>query len=220
MDKPSFKNHFSAKAVDYHRYRPTYPPELFAWLATLTERHDLAWDCGCGNGQAACCLVEQYARVVATDPSEQQIANATPHPRISYAVATAEGSGLETASIDLIVVAQALHWFDFDRFYAEARRVSGPGGVLAAISYGEVRLDGEVGNVVSRFYHEVLGPYWPIERRYFNEGYRTIPFPFPEIEPPRFVMEAQWGLECQSALNFDPPQACFMTHPPAVVFSC
>ncbi len=195
MKSTTFKDHFSGRAAAYTRYRPTYPAELFAWLASLTAGHDLAWDCGCGNGQAAVALAERYARVVATDPSREQIANAIPHERVDYAVAPAEESGLAPASIDLIVVAQALHWFEFDRFYAEAERVTRPGGVLAAISYGEVRVEGAADAVVSRFYHEVIGPYWPPERRYVDEGYATVPFPFPEIAPPSFAMEVTWDLE-------------------------
>src|SRR5512145_1927572 len=113
METPAFKDHFSGRSADYTLYRPSYPPELFARLAGLTDRHDLAWDCGCGSGQAALELVHHYNGVIATDPSRQQIDNAIPHGRISYAVATAEESGLEPGSIDLIVVAQALHWFDF-----------------------------------------------------------------------------------------------------------
>ncbi|MCM2356941.1 MAG: class I SAM-dependent methyltransferase [Geobacteraceae bacterium] len=196
MDHNStFKDHFSGRAAEYTRYRPTYPPALFAWLAGLTERHDLAWDCGCGNGQAGIALTPYYRLVVATDPSRQQIDNAIPHERISYAVAPAEESGLDPASIDLVVVAQALHWFDFERFYAEVRRVARPGGVLAAISYGEVRVEGAPDRVVSRFYHDLIGPYWPPERRYVDEQYSTIPFPFAGIAAPPFAMETEWNLE-------------------------
>jgi SAM-dependent methyltransferase len=191
----TFKDHFSGRARDYTRYRPSYPPALFAWLAGLTGRHDRAWDCGCGNGQAALGLVPHYRQVLATDPSRQQIENAMTHERISYAVAPAEESGLDPASIDLVVVAQALHWFDFERFYAEVRRVVRPGGVLAAISYGEVRLEGAPDLVVSRFYHDLIGPYWPPERRYVDEHYTTIPFPFVEIAVPSLAMTADWNLE-------------------------
>lgn len=191
----TFKDHFSGRSADYTRYRPGYPPAMFAWLAGQTETHDLAWDCGCGNGQAAIGLVSLYRRVVATDPSRSQIGNAVPHDRIDYVVAPAEESGLDPASFDLITVAQALHWFEFDRFYAEVRRVAKPGGVLAAISYGEVRVEGAPDPVVSRFYHDLTGPYWPPERRYVDERYATIPFPFAEIEAPQFVMEVAWNLE-------------------------
>ncbi|HZV82001.1 MAG TPA: class I SAM-dependent methyltransferase [Geobacteraceae bacterium] len=195
METSSFKDHFSGRSADYTRYRPNYPAELFAWLAGLTGRHDLAWDCGCGSGQAAVALVDHYARVVATDPSRQQIDNVVHHERISYAVATAEESGIEPGSIDLTVVAQALHWFDFERFYAEVRRVTRPVGVLAAVSYGEVRVAGRVDDVVSHFYHDIIGPYWPPERRYVDDGYATIPFPFPEVAAPSFAMELEWDLE-------------------------
>lgn len=191
----NFKDHFSGRATDYTRYRPTYPPSLFAWLASLTEGHDLAWDCGCGNGQAALGLAPHYRLVAATDPSRQQIENAMAHERIRYSVAPAEDSGLDPASIDLIVVAQALHWFDFERFYAEVRRVARPGGVLAAISYGPIRLEGAPDRVVSRFYHDLIGPYWPPERHYVDEQYTTIPFPFAEITAPPFAMEMEWNLE-------------------------
>jgi SAM-dependent methyltransferase len=191
----SFKDHFSAKAADYTRYRPAYPSDLFSWLAGLTDRHDLAWDCGCGSGQAATGLAPYFSSVIGTDPSRQQIENAVLHERIRYAVASAEESGLDAASVDLVVVAQALHWFDFERFYSEVRRVVRPGGVLAAVSYGEVRVEGSPDRVVSRFYHDMIGPYWPPERRYVDEGYATIPFPFPEIDAPPFAMEAAWTLE-------------------------
>jgi SAM-dependent methyltransferase len=190
-----FKDHFSGRASAYTRYRPTYPPPLFAWLAGLTRRHDLAWDCGCGSGQAAIGLAPYYRLVMATDPSRQQIENAVPHERVRYSVAPAEDSGLDPASIDLVVAAQALHWFDFDCFYAEVRRVAAPGGVLAAISYGEVRVEGEPDRVVSRFYHDLIGPYWPPERHYVDEHYTTVPFSFAGIAAPPFAMETEWELE-------------------------
>jgi SAM-dependent methyltransferase len=190
-----FKDHFSSQSAAYTRYRPTYPPELFAWLAGLTRRHELAWDCGCGSGQAAIGLAPYYQTVVATDPSPQQIENAVPHERVRYAMAPAEDSGLDPASIDLVVAAQALHWFDFDRFYAEVRRVAVSGGVVAAISYGEVRVEGEPDRVVSHFYHDLIGSYWPPERHYVDEHYSTIPFPFARIATPPFAMETEWELE-------------------------
>jgi SAM-dependent methyltransferase len=192
---PAFKDHFSKQAADYTRYRPGYPPELFAWLAGLTAGHDTAWDCGCGNGQASLGLTPYFQRVLATDPSKQQIDNAHPHERINYSVGTAEESGLEADSIDLVLVAQALHWFDFDRFYAEVRRVIRPGGVLAAVSYGELRVEGAPDTVVAHFYHRIIGPYWPPERKYVDEGYCSIPFPFPRIDAPPFAMQADWNLE-------------------------
>ena len=193
-DGTSFKDYFSHASADYSSYRPTYPPELFAWLAAQTTHHATAWDCGCGSGQASIELVNHYQQVVATDPSQQQIASANHHERISYHVATAEQSGLDAASVDLVVVAQALHWFDFDRFYGEVRRVAAPGSVLAAITYGEVRVDGDPGPVISDFYHTMIGPYWPPERRHVDALYESIPFPFPGIPAPAFSMDVTWDL--------------------------
>lgn len=189
-----FKDHFSARAEDYTRYRPGYPPELFTWLAQQTAQHDTAWDCGCGNGQAATGLTAYYRQVIATDPSAQQIANAHQHERISYAVTSAEQSGLADRSTDLIVVAQALHWFDFDRFYAEVRRVARPGAVIAALSYGELQVEGSAGPAITHFYHHTIARFWPPERLHVDDGYRNIPFPFPLVPTPPFAMTAQWNI--------------------------
>ncbi|MDD5285030.1 MAG: class I SAM-dependent methyltransferase [Desulfuromonadaceae bacterium] len=194
-DRNSFKDHFSGRAGEYTRYRPSYPPALFDWLAGHAMLRETAWDCGCGNGQAAIALAAYFRQVLATDPSPQQIEKAQPHERINYSVATAEESGLTDGSIDLIVVAQALHWFDFQRFYSEVRRVARPDGLLAAISYGEVRVEGAADMIVSRFYHQIIGPFWPPERRYVDDGYRSIPFPFEEIEAPAFAMQVDWNLK-------------------------
>lgn len=193
-ERIGFKDHFSGKAEAYTLYRPAYPPGLFAWLASLTPSHELAWDCGCGNGQAAMGMAPYFARIIATDPSRQQIENAMQHERVDYGVATAEESGIAANSVDLVVVAQALHWFDFDRFYAEAGRVARHDAVIAAISYGEVHVEGEPDGVVGRFYHDIIGPYWPPERHYVDDHYTTIPFPFQEIAPPPFAMEIEWDL--------------------------
>ena len=139
------------------------------------------WDCACGNGQATLDLAERFARVVATDGSQEQIASAAPHPKVEYRVALAEQSGLPDRSVGLVTVAQALHWFDFDFFYAEVKRVLNPGGVLAAWAYGINQVEGDAANeIVQDFYSNVVGPYWPPERRLVEEGYRTIPFRFPK----------------------------------------
>ena len=189
-----FKNYFSAGSDAYRTFRPGYPPELFAWLAGLPARREAALDCGCGTGQASVPLAEHFARVWAVDPSAEQIRNASPHERVEYRVAPAEETGLPNASVDLVIVAQALHWFDFDRFYPEVRRVAREGAVFAAFTYGLLAIDAEIDRIVGRFYREVIGPCWPPERAYVDEGYRTIPFPFPAIEAPPFAMTADWEL--------------------------
>lgn len=190
----TFKDHFSGRSPDYRKYRPAYPPALFVYLAGVAPARDLVWDCGTGNGQAAVGLAEHFVRVIATDPSAEQLAEATPHPRVEYAIASAESSPLPDGTADLVTVAQALHWFDFDRFYAEVRRVCRPGGVCAVWSYGFHRVNPAVDRVLDRFEGEFVGPYWPPERRYVNERYRTIPFPFPELPAPHFEMAVEWDL--------------------------
>ncbi|NJC88504.1 MAG: class I SAM-dependent methyltransferase [Desulfuromonas sp.] len=191
----TFKDHFAPVAASYADFRPTYPPALFAWLASLVPRHELAWDCAAGSGQASSDLAAHFARVVATDASPAQIAAAVPHPRIDYRVAPAEASGLPAASVDLVTVAQALHWFDLAGFYAEVRRVLHPGGVLAVWTYGVLTIEGaEVDTLVQHFYHDTVGPYWPPERAHVENGYRALPFPFAELAAPPFAMEAFWTL--------------------------
>jgi SAM-dependent methyltransferase len=189
-----FKDHFSAQATNYARYRPSYPEALFVYLASLPAEHRLAWDCATGNGQAAHSLAAYFGRVVATDASAEQISHAFPHPQITYRNEPAERTTLRPTSVDLVTVATAIHWFDFDAFYAEVRRVLGPGGVLAVWSYSLLRISPEVDAVIDHYYQEVVGPHWPPERRYIDEGYRTLPFPFEEIPAPSFAMTLQWTL--------------------------
>jgi len=190
----SFADHFSTQATDYAKYRPGYPRALFEWLASLTVQRLLAWDAGTGNGQAAVELARYFDRVVATDPSAEQINNAQSHERVSYRVQAAEECDLRDGSVDLITVAQALHWFDFDKFYAQARRVLKPQGVIAAWTYGLNEIAPAVDDVLHDFYSRIVGPYWPSERRYIEESYRTIPFPFVEFSAPPMRLELSWSL--------------------------
>ena len=190
----TFKDHFSSHAGAYARHRPRYPVELFAYLAAIAPGRRLAWDCATGNGQAALGLAEHFERVVATDASARQIGQAEAHPRIAYRVAPAERSGLESGSVELTTVAQALHWFDFDAFYAEVRRVSAPGARLAVWVYDLLRVAPALDAVLRRYHDEVVGPYWPPERKWVDERYATIPFPFEEIAAPAFEMRAEWAL--------------------------
>src|SRR6266498_4107511 len=193
-EQMSFKDHFSAQAADYAKFRPSYPRELFDYLGRIAASRQLAWDCGTGNGQAAVALALVFDRVIATDASERQITNAEPHERVEYRVAPAEDSGIESETLDLIVVAQALHWFDLDRFYAEAQRVLKVNGVLAASAYNLLHIEPTIDEVVNRYYYEVVGPFWPPERK-LVEQFADLPFPFHEIDPPEFEMTAQWNLE-------------------------
>jgi len=192
----AFKDHFSGVAAKYADFRPHYPATLFDYLAGLVPKDAVVWDCAAGNGQATLDLAVRMGRVIGTDASREQIAAATPHPKIEYRVAPAEQSGLADTSVSLVTVAQALHWFDLPKFYAEARRVLLPGGVIAVWAYGINQVGGEaINELVQDYYSKVVGPYWPPERALVEDGYRSITFPFAEITPPLFSMEAFWTLE-------------------------
>ncbi len=168
---------------------------MFEYLGTVAPSRKLAWDCATGNGQAAVELAEVFDRVIATDASEKQIANAQPHERVEYRTAPAEQSGVESGGIDLIMVAQALHWFDLPRFYEEVPRVLKSNGVFAASAYKFFHITPEIDRLVNhRYYDKVVGPFWPPERA-LVEKFEEVPFPFSEIQTPSFEMIAQWNLE-------------------------
>jgi len=196
MAAAAFKDYFSAKAAKYAASRPAYPRALIDFLADVAPGHDLALDCGCGNGQLSTHLARRFKRVIATDASAQQIANAVPHESVAYQLAPDEQSGLPAGSVDLVSVAQAAHWLDLNGFYAEVRRVARANAILALIAYGILRVeDAEINAAIQRFCYETMRPYWPPERRHVDDGYRSLPFPFAEIEAPRFEMEATWGMD-------------------------
>lgn len=191
----AFKDHFSSHSNHYELYRPTYPPSLAQHLAALAPTKRLALDCGCGTGQLSALLAGEFERVVAIDASPQQIDNAKPAGNIEYRVGRCESTGLKAASVDLVTVAQAAHWFDLEAFYTEIRRVLRPKGVVALVTYGIVEADGQVGSVLSHFYFDVVGRFWPPERRHVETGYRSLAFPFEEEPAPTMAMTAEWSLE-------------------------
>ena len=189
-----FKDHFSSHAADYAKYRPSYPASLFAYLFSISRHRDRAWDCGTGNGQAAVELLRGFREVIATDPSREQIAQALEPDRVTYRVAPAERSDLPDNSVDLITVAQAFHWFDFETFYKEVKRVAKKSANIAIFGYGLNTIDAKLDPVIADFYSKEIGKFWPPERKYLDEGYRTIPFPFREIPAPPFKMATRWNL--------------------------
>lgn len=189
-----FKDLFSKQAKDYATFRPHYPPEIFAYLAQIAPAKELAWDCATGNGQGAIGLAEHFRNVIATDASAQQIAHAEKSRRVTYRVAPAEESGIDSHSVDLILVAQALHWFELDSFFVEARRVLRAGGVLATTSYNLLEIAPEIDTMLSKFYHETTGPFWPAERVLIETNYEGIVFPFPKLRRREFQMRANWNL--------------------------
>ena len=195
MPSSSFKDHFSRHSRDYAAFRPWYPAELFSHLAAVSAQHKRVWDCATGNGQAALGLADHFAHVVATDASVSQLLNRHAHARIDYCASLAEAAPLAAGSCDLVTVAQAVHWFQFDRFYAEVRRVLKPGGAIALWTYAAFRIRPDINRCVDDFYQHVVGPFWPPERRYIEALYRTIPFPFAELQLPALVLETAWTLD-------------------------
>ena len=190
-----FKDHFSGHASSYAESRPTYPDDLFVYLHSLAREHDLAWDCATGNGQAAVSLAKHFKQVVASDASEEQLSQATKANNVRYVHAQAESCFLEAGSVDLIVVAQAFHWFDSAAFFRNAKLVLKQRGILAIWCYGLHRISPEIDAVTWRLYSEILGNYWPLERVDVEKGYKGINFPLTELKPPGFDMSLDWTLD-------------------------
>ena len=189
-----FKDHFSEVSAAYAAHRPSYPAALADFLARLAPARRLAWDAGCGSGQLSVILAGRFDRVVATDASPEQIGRATRHAKVEYRCAPAEASGLPERGVDLATAAQAAHWFDLSAYYAEVRRVTRPGGIIAMVSYGVLTADADLDRVIQPFYRDVLASYWPPERRHVDEGYRSLPFPFEELEAPTLEIRVDWRL--------------------------
>lgn len=192
--KASIDN-FSTDSAQYAQFRPDYPPELYHYLYNRVKNFDHAWDCGTGNGQVALRLTERFQRVDASDLSATQIEQALPHPRVQYNVCRAELSPYPEQQFDLITVAQALHWFDFDAFYQEVRRVAKPGAILAVWGYGLLKVNPTIDPLIQHFYTDITDPYWDSERHHVDEAYEQIPFPFSAVETQSFSIQKRWNCE-------------------------
>ena len=190
-----FKDHFSSLSAGYASYRPIYPQALADLIGANCTGHQLALDCGCGNGQLSQLLAENFDKVVACDASASQIAQAVAHSKISYQVAPAHQIPLPDSSVDLVTVAQAVHWFDLPSFYAEVCRLGRPGALIALISYATICLEGEAQQILEHFYNRVVGPYWPEERRLVENGYQDLDFPFEPVAIPDLEMSENWTLD-------------------------
>lgn len=193
--RSEFKDHFSDRSDRYAKYRPGYPAELFQYLGSVVTSHDVAWDCATGNGQAAVALASYFASVIATDASETQIEAALTHERVSYRTASAEASGLSDNSINLLTVGQALHWFDTDRFFAEAQRVLRPDGVLAIWCYELSNVNARCDAIVRVLYDDIVGDFWPPERAIIEQRYETVAIPGIELETPQSQMSLDWRVD-------------------------
>lgn len=190
------KDNFSHNSPLYAQFRPSYPDEVFTFLQTILTGKERVWDCATGTGQIAEKLVALFEEVEATDLSKNQLRNAFSHPRIRYTKQLAEQTDFPSNHFDCITVGQAIHWFDFDKFYAEARRVLKPGGLLVVLGYGNIRMaNEEIARLITKLSSEILENYWDPERQFIDENYETIPFPFEEISHPEFRIQGKWNRE-------------------------
>ncbi|MEX1033624.1 MAG: class I SAM-dependent methyltransferase [Cellvibrionaceae bacterium] len=191
MTEPT--NYFSTASDDYLTFRPRYPEEFFDYLVDIAPSNAHAWDCGCGNGQASVALASRFKRVSATDLSATQIAQAQARNNIAYQVGRAEVIEARDNSLDLITAAQAIHWFDHQRFFAEVNRCLRPGGVLAAWGYQLLYTGTAMDRCIEIFHDEIVGPYWPAGRELLDDGYAGITFPYPRETAPTFFMHNEWS---------------------------
>ena len=195
MSDLSRHDYFSAQSENYLRFRPRYPRELFHYLSTLCASHQVAWDAGCGNGQASNALADFFEKVFATDFSEAQILRAETHPRIEFTCVPSERTHLQDSSIDLVIAAQALHWFDIAKFFEECKRVLQPGGIIAAWSYFLPSISEEIDAIVSVHFSQKIERYWPEQVALVRSRYETVPWPFTEIQVPQFVIKSTLNRE-------------------------
>jgi len=189
------KDNFSHDPSGYATYRPTYPDAWFIGLQKIIPSTARAWDVGTGNGQVAVKLSAFMDHVEATDISAAQMGHATLSPKINYSVQPAEETSFEDDSFDLITIGQAIHWFDFERFYGEAKRVAKDQAIIAAIGYDLIKIDPALDKIIDQLYRGILKDYWDTERKYIDNRYRSIPFPFEEITLENGNIEVHWTLD-------------------------
>ena len=189
------KDYFSTQASEYAQFRPEYPEEVIDWMLQFVQNRGLALDVATGSGQLAHKLSRSFELVYATDMSERQIMNAKSVTNVIYQVEPAEKTGFSDKKFDLVSVAQAIHWFDFDKFYAEVYRILKPDGIFAVLGYGLFSTNFDSDKILNDYYCDIVGPYWGFERKYIDQRYRTIPFPFDEIPAPDFTNRLTWSFE-------------------------
>jgi len=192
----SIQDKFSTQASTYKKYRPTYPKELYDVLLNLVETKATCWDCGTGNGQVAVELAKHFDQVYASDISQKQLDQAEPKENVSYLLSRAEQTPFSDHQFDLITVAQAIHWFDFNAFYQEVRRVGKQGGILSIWGYGLLRIEPKINDLIDHFYQKIIGAYWSEERKHIDRAYESIPFEFEQIPVRKNLsISTQWTIE-------------------------
>lgn len=187
---------FSKQAEHYKKFRPVYPPSLYTEIYRHVRSFGLAWDCGTGNGQVAQVLSQKFSQVYASDISENQIYHASEASNIRYIVEQAESTSLEDKSVDLICVAQAIHWFDHKKFWEVCSRVLQPDGVLAVWGYGLLRINKNADQITDQFYQKAIGPFWDKQRMHIDEGYRRIDMPDRKrFQYNNHVIKVNWSID-------------------------
>lgn len=189
------KDNFSVQSAAYAQFRPHYPAEMIHYIMSQVKDYNTALDIATGNGQVAVALSPYFDTVYATDISVKQLQNAKQLPNIIYKEGSAENTGFANEKFNLVTVAQAIHWFKFDEFYAEIKRILRPDGVLAVMGYGLFSTNPDSDVIISHFYKNIIGSYWDAERKYVDDNYTTIPFPFKEIEAKKFINQFTWTFD-------------------------
>jgi len=181
-------NAFRKQAETFAKYGSKYPTELFEFLSKQTDGHDLALDFATGNGQAAKHLAKFYKKVIATDPSPEQIKFAFPVPNVDYHCSSAElrdeqlvEYGINDASVDLITVASSVHYFDMAKFNPLVKRLLKNDGVYAVWCLGDITYDNTALTEIVRRYEASLWEFAPAHLHLWKNHYKDLPFPFDEI---------------------------------------
>lgn len=188
------KDLFSLQAQLYATFRPTYPQALYDYILQHVKTKQTALDCATGNGQVARHLAKHFHTVFATDISQNQLDYAPAADNIFYSLQLAEKTTFQDHQFDLITVGQALHWFQQEAFYNEVKRITKPDGILAVWTYNLLTFTPAIDTLILHFYKDVVGKYWDKARKLIETNYRTLTFPFKEIQTPTFLTTLQWTL--------------------------
>ncbi len=189
------KDYFSGHSQVYATFRPSYPEDLYKFIFQHLNNRTCAWDCATGNGQVAQYLSQHFKAIYATDISQQQLDNAFQANNIEYTISRAEKTSFTDNTFDLITVGQALHWFDLDEFYKEAKRVGKNNSLIAVWGYALCSVNPDVDKLFLEFYNNIVGPYWDKARKLVEDEYSSLIFPFEKISSPKFKIEVEWTLE-------------------------